>query len=223
MKRKALVFGGSGLTGKALLTQLSNTSAYDEIVSFVRKPTGNVLPKVEEVVIDFDKPDSFKNQVEGTDLYICLGTTLAKAGSPKAFYKVDYTYIVTSAQIAADNHVKNLCLISAVGSNKNSLIYYSKVKGLTEEAVAAMPFTSIHILRPALLLGDRKEKRIMERLAVRISERWPWLYGGPFAAYRPIADVTVANAMIRLALSDKKGKHIYESAALHQLGAEQPS
>ncbi len=217
--KTALVFGGTGLVGTALLQQLSSLKRYDKVISFVRKTSDFVFPGIDEVVIDFDNPDSYKARVVGTDVYICLGTTLARAGSRAAFYKVDHDYITEAARIASENGVNTLCLISAMGASSDSWIYYSNVKGRTEEEVAALPFEAVHIVRPALLLGDRKEFRAGERLAVILSERFPWLYSGPFAKYKAIEDKTVAIAMINLAFSNKKGVHYYESSMLHQLGA----
>lgn len=217
--RKALVFGGTGLTGSELIQQLSHDDRYHEVVIFVRKESNLVGDKVRQVVIDFDQMQDFAAQIEGDDLFICLGSTITKAGSKEAFFKIDHDYVIQAAQMAASGGVKRAAVITAVGSNANSLFFYPKVKGLVEQELMKLGFDSLHIFRPSLLLGPRKEFRRGERLAVKLSEWIPGIYFGPFHKYRPVHARVVARAMIQMMHAGDKGCHIYESEDIQKIGA----
>jgi uncharacterized protein YbjT (DUF2867 family) len=219
IKRKALVFGGTGLTGSELIHQLSQDDRYHEVVMFVREETNLVSSKVHQVVIDFDHLEKYASFIQGDDLFICLGSTMAKAGSKEAFFKIDHDYVLQAAQIAASAGVKRTAVITAAGSNAKSLFFYPKVKGLVEEKLMKLGFESLYILRPSLLLGPRKEFRRGERLAVKLSEWVPGIYTGPFHKYRPIQASVVARAMIQLMQADAKGSQIYESEDIQKIGA----
>lgn len=219
IKRKALVFGGTGLTGSELIQQLNQDDQYHEVVMFVRKEAKINMAKVREVVIDFDHLEKYVSFIQGDDLFICLGSTIAKAGSKEAFFKIDHDYVVQAAQIAASAGVKRAAVITAAGSNAKSLFFYPKVKGLVEAKLMKLGFDSLFILRPSLLLGPRREFRRGERLAVKFSEWMPGIYTGPFHKYRPVHASVVARAMIQLMRTEDKGSHIYESEDIQKLGA----
>jgi uncharacterized protein YbjT (DUF2867 family) len=219
IKRKALVFGGTGLTGSDLILQLSKDDRYREIVMFVRKETDLTLHNVHQVVVDFDQMEEYASLIQGDELFICLGSTISRAGSKEAFYKIDHDYVVQAAKFARMGGVKRAAVITAVGSNAKSLFFYPKVKGLVEQELMQLGFESLYILRPSLLLGSRKEFRRGERMAVRLSEWLPGMYFGPFHKYRPIQASVVAHAMIQLMHSDAKGNRIYESEEMQKIGA----
>jgi uncharacterized protein YbjT (DUF2867 family) len=218
MAKTAIIFGSTGLVGSALLQILIQSDEYDTIKAFVRKPISTSHKKLHQILIDFDQPESYDTQVTGDDIYLCLGTTMKKAGSKDAFYKIDYTYTLQAATAAAKNNVKKLCLISSLGADAGSAVYYPKVKGEVERDISMLGFEAIHIVRPSLLLGNRKENRIGERVGILLSSMLSFLFVGPLKKYKAIQDVTVATAMYRLMQSDTKGTIIHESIDLQKFG-----
>ncbi|MCB0704584.1 MAG: NAD(P)H-binding protein [Saprospiraceae bacterium] len=213
-KKTALVFGASGLVGSQLTQQLLDHPAYTTVRIFVRHQLDITHPKLDQQLIDFNNPVSFEDHIKGNDLFLCLGTTMAKAGSREAFYKVDFTYAYQAAQAAVNNGVNQLLLVSAVGADSNSLFYYSRVKGELEEAVKKLPFWAIHILQPSVLLGDRKENRIGERIGARLSLGAHRLSGGRLGKYEPVEAAVVAGAMIQSAQQLQSGQFTIPSHEL---------
>ena len=160
-------------------------------------------------------------QLVGDEIYLCLGTTMAKAGSKEAFYKVDYTYTIKAATLAVENGVGQAILISSMGADPASMIYYSKVKGNVEKDLCKLPFQSIAIVRPSLLLGNRKEQRTGERIAAYVSKAISSLFVGPFRKYKAISVEAVATAMIKIASNNKPGVKIYESDKMELISKAQ--
>ena len=218
-KKTALLFGSTGLVGSELMKTLLNSPRYSHVCIFVRKIIDLNHPKLEQVLIDFDNPETIEKSIKGDEIFICLGTTMAKAGSKAAFYKVDYTYCHNIAAIASKNKVKNIMLISSMGASVDSMIYYSKVKGEIERDISRLSFDSVNIIRPSLLLGDRSEHRLGEKIFSVISRWLSFVYVGPLKKYAAIQASKVAKAMEQIADLKKTGIHIYESAALQEIGA----
>lgn len=212
--KTALIFGSSGLTGKELLHFLVYSGKYQKVKVFVRNPIHFTHPNLEVVTIDFDKIETFSDEIRGDDLFLCLGTTKAKAGSRSAFYKVDYTYTLKIASIAKANGIKQVLLISSMGADDKSWIYYSRVKGKIEKSLSKLGFDSLSIIRPSLLLGERNERRRGEQVAVTISTLFPGVYAGPLKKYKPISAHDVAKSMLYIAKKSIPGKNIYESNRL---------
>ncbi len=196
----AIVIGSTGLTGSALLRQLSADPNFDHIISLQRRSLENPLPNVEEIIVDFDHPESWPDKVRGDVLFSALGTTLKKAGSKKAQYKVDYTYQLEVARIAARNGVRKYILVSAAMANPKSRIFYSRMKGELEEAIKKLPFEKIYILRPGLIHGPRPDKRPLEGLSARVMTILSRLPG--LSLWRPLSGEELARAMKQLALTD---------------------
>jgi uncharacterized protein YbjT (DUF2867 family) len=218
MKRTALIFGSSGLVGSSLLKLVLEDQYYDKIKIFVRKKILVSSPKLEQIEVDFHHLDNVKDEISGDHLYLCLGTTMAKAGSKDAFYLVDHDFTLHAAHLAFANGVAKVCLISSMGADTSSNVYYSRVKGEIEKEVALIKFKAVHIVRPSLLLGDRKEKRLGERIGIMISKIFGFIFKGPMRKYAPIEDKTVAQAMMCLMQKAETGVHIHESIELQQLG-----
>ncbi|MBK9017277.1 MAG: oxidoreductase [Saprospiraceae bacterium] len=218
--KTALVFGASGLIGGHVLNFLLLHPAYSKVAVFVRKPLDLQHSKLVQQVVNFDQPDAFKNLVKGDDLFCCLGTTMAKAGSKEAFYKVDFTYAFQAAQMGSMNGVNQFLLVSSVGADPNSRFFYSKVKGELEVAVRALGFWSLHIFQPSVLLGERNENRFGEQLAGKIGRVFDRLTGGLLTKYRPIEADVVAKAMVSAAQGLKPGEHVYPSHWLQGLADE---
>jgi uncharacterized protein YbjT (DUF2867 family) len=213
----ALVFGSTGLVGSALVDELINSESFSLVKLFVRKKSGNTHAKVQEIEVNFDKLSLVASDISGDMLYICLGTTMAKAGSKEAFYKVDYTYCYEAARLSAENRVGQVVLISSLGADPTSMVYYSKVKGEIERDISKLNFDGVNIVRPSLLLGDRKENRLGEKIFIAVTKFLPFIFIGPLKKYRPIHVVDVAKAMLTISLSQNSGCSIFESEELHKI------
>lgn len=212
--KTALVSGATGLVGKECLFKLLENSNYEKVFALVRKPIEIKHPKLEQIVFDYSDFTLLDSIGMVNDVYCCLGTTMKIAGSKEAFFMVDHTYVVKLAQYFSQKHAENFLLISAIGADAQSSIYYSKVKGETEVEVMKMSFKGVFIFRPSFLVGDRKETRIGEVIGVGIASIIaPFLFGGA-KKYKPIHAAKVAESMIKSANSGKKGCYTFESDAI---------
>lgn len=190
---KALVIGATGATGKDLVKQLLNDKDFEEVDIFVRKPLPIQNEKLKTYIVDFDKPEEWKNFVKGDVAFSCLGTTLKDAGSKEAQRKVDYEYQYEFARAAKENNVEDYILVSAYGANPKSKIFYSKMKGELEEAVKKLHFNKITIFKPGML--ERKDsERTGEVLGSRIIKFANKL--GLFESQKPLPTDVLAKAMI---------------------------
>jgi uncharacterized protein YbjT (DUF2867 family) len=219
MKQTALVIGATGLVGSNLLTQLLSDPDYVEVRVFGRRPTGITDTKLTEYEVDFDDVASWKEELKGDVLFSALGTTIKKAGSKDKQYKVDYTYQFEVAKAASEQQVKSYVLVSSIGANAGSGVFYTRIKGELDLAVQKLDFQSIYIIRPSGLIGEREEQRAGEGVMIRITEALSRFI--PFLRkYRPIPAEMVANAMIRLAANQNKERRIIENPELFKLVIE---
>jgi uncharacterized protein YbjT (DUF2867 family) len=163
-----IIIGASGLTGSFLLQRLIDNPEVKQILSFARRNSGESSLKLKEHIIDFDKPEQWKELVRGDVLFSCLGTTLKRAGGKQQQYKVDYSYQFEFAKAAAENGVPTYILVSSTGANAKSAFFYMRMKGQLEDSVKELQFQNLHILRPNILDGERKEKRTKEKIALKI-------------------------------------------------------
>lgn len=198
MKKRALILGATGLVGGHLVTFLLNDDRYERVTVFVRRSTGILHPKLTEHTVDFDNPGQWEALVTGDDLFSCLGTTIKKAGSKDAQYRIDYTYQYRTAKGAANNGVSTYVLVSSSGANPHSRIFYSRIKGELDRDVKGLPFKTLCILKPSVLMGEREEKRRGESIGVFLGTILIPLIP-PLRKYRPIPAETVAKAMIKAA------------------------
>jgi len=195
--KKAIVIGGTGMVGLQLVKQLIEDEKYDEIISLVRRSSGINNPKLQEKIINFDQPESWSNLITGDVLFSTLGTTIAQAKTKNAQFKVDYTYQFIVAETAAKNGVGTYVLISSAGANSKSSVFYTNMKGKLEDAVQALSFKQITIIRPGQLTGNRAEKRKSEKIALSIMYFINKL--GLLKRYKPIQAYQAAQAMINAA------------------------
>src|SRR5712671_4399209 len=162
----AILIGSTGLTGSFLVQQLFADSAITKVISISRKPLEVSNAKLTEVLVtDLAEVPSIETKIRGDIYFCCLGTTIKAAGSKESFEKVDHAAIVAFAKIAKEHDAKSFTLVSAMGANARSMIYYNQVKGRTEDDVKALGFRSLIIFRPALLVGPRHEFRLAEKIA----------------------------------------------------------
>ena len=214
----ALVIGATGLVGRHLLNRLLQDERFGKVVIFVRRTAGITEQKLEEHIIDFEKPEQWKHLVKGDMIFSTLGTTRRKAGSKGAQRRVDYDYQYRFAAAAAANHVQVLVLVSSVGANVSSPLFYTRIKGELERDVQALSFEKVVILQPGPLYGERKEKRIGEEVGIRAVGLMNRI--GLMKKYRPIHGDTVAHAMINACLDSRKGRITYSDHQLFGLASE---
>jgi uncharacterized protein YbjT (DUF2867 family) len=218
--KKALILGASGLIGSHLLTLLLQDDAYTTVRILVRNPIDKKHAKLEQVKVDFNYLQYYKASFSVDDVFCCLGTTIKKAGSQEAFYKVDATYPFEAAKLAKQQGSHQYLIVTAMGADKNSRIFYNRVKGEVEEKIDSLQFPSFHIFRPALLLGERHETRTGEAIAQKIMPLFNFLMIGGLKKYKPIEGSKVAQAMLKIAKQQISGKHIYASDQLQELGKQ---
>ena len=220
MKNKnktALVLGASGLVGNELVKMLIKQNVYENIHLLVRKPIENKDMKCNQHIIDFNKLHEYSKFFQVTDVYCCLGTTIKKAKSKEAFRKVDFGYPLEAAKLAKENGAEKFLIISAMGANSKSLIFYNQVKGQLEESLSYLHLPSLHIFRPSLLLGERDEFRLGEKIASKASGVLNLIMVGPLRPYKAIEAEKVAVAMAKIANEDKKGINIYSSQEIEKI------
>ncbi len=217
-KKTALVIGSSGLIGSHLVIQLLSNPNFDKVIVFNRRPCLILHPKIEEHLIDFNDLKPIEPFVKGDVMFCTMGTTIKKAGSKEAFRLVDVVYPEQFAQMALNNQVKQFLLISSLGADLESNNFYLKTKGEIETFLQQSAFNSVSILRPSLLLGDRKEFRLGEKLATYILPVLSLFLIGPFKKYKAIEAKTVAKSMVNIALQNKPGFTIYPSDELQTIG-----
>lgn len=212
MQKTALLAGATGLIGAALLPLLLADARYAKVVVVGRRPVALAHPKLVQVVTELSELESHRLQLIADDVYCCLGTTRQQAGSKEAFHKVDFLYVVQLAALVASNFASQFLVVSSLGADANSRVYYSQVKGEMEAAVRPLPFRALHIFRPSLLLGRRAHPRLGERIGATALALAGPLLRGSWAKYRPVAAAAVAAAMLRAARADATGLQVHEPA-----------
>lgn len=195
MLPKALIAGATGLVGNELVSILIKNEYYDSLHIVSRRPYLFEHLKIINHVVDFDKPEEFSPEARIEDAYICLGTTMKKAGSRANFRKVDLEYVLNIARWARKNGVRNFAVISSVGASPGKNNFYLRTKGEMEQALNALDFEHLIIVRPTLLLGNRKEFRLMEKVSIVVMKLLKWLFRGNLKKYKPIEAVNVAKAL----------------------------
>ena len=202
------------LVGTQLVKLLLDNEHFSEIKIFVRRKSGILHPKLAEYVIDFDKPNDWKELVVGDVLFSTLGTTIKTAGTKENQYKVDFSYQYLFAEIAAGNGIPVYVLVSSVGANSRSTVFYSRMKGELDDAVQKLDFESITILKPSILDGKRTEKRMAERVSIKMAK---FITKFMLKKYRPIKDEIVARAMLNASLFQDKKTEIVELDEIFKL------
>lgn len=211
MSRTVTIIGASGLVGSHLLELLIKDPGTEKVIALVRKTFIHNSPKLEQHIIDFQDPRAYESHMAGVEaVFVTVGTTNAKVdGDKDAYRKVDYNIPVYAAKAAAKLGVYGYYLVSASGADaNNNNNFYFKLKGVTEEAVSEEQIPQLYIMRPSLILGDRKEKRIMERAAQVVMPMFSWAFAGSRSKYKPIQAAEIAGAMFRAYTHGKKGIHV---------------
>ena len=215
--KTALIIGSTGLIGFQLLELLLKSAEYEKVISFVKRDSGIQHPKLEQHIIDFDKPETYKELVVGDDFFCTIGTTIKNAGNQDAFRKVDFGYPKEFATIAMQNKVKQFLIISSLGADANSGNFYLKTKGEIQDFLKNCIFESVSVLQPALLLGNRTEFRLGEKIGAFFMKLFSFVLIGNLKKYKPIKSEAVAKAMFTIAQKNYKGFHIIESDEIQEI------
>jgi uncharacterized protein YbjT (DUF2867 family) len=217
MAKKAVLAGASGLIGSHLLQILLEQAYYDEVVILVRKTLPLQHHKLKQLVVDFDQLQSYAKELKGDVVFSCLGSTKKKTPDLALYRKIDHDYPLLMAQIAKQNGVEQYHLVSSIGANKNSSMFYPKLKGETEADITTVGIPALHIYRPSFLAGDRGEKRPMEIFWVAVMKLLTPLFIGGWKKYRAINGATVAMTMYKQSLKNTTGVFVYESDKIEQI------
>ena len=190
---KALVIGATGATGKDLVSQLLTDKGYDEVNVFVRRPLAVENPKLKTHIVNFDKPEEWKDLVKGDVAFSCLGTTLKAAGSKEAQRKVDYDYQYNFAKAAKENEVEDYILVSSYGAHPKSKIFYSRMKGELEQSIKDLHFNKLTIFQPGMLERKDSERtgEVLGGKIIKFANKF-----GVLTQQKPLPTEVLAKAMI---------------------------
>lgn len=216
--KTALLFGASGLVGSHVLNQLISNNSYSKIKLFVRTTINISDPKIEIIQTDFKNLENHREDIKGDDCFFCIGTTKKNSPDKNEYKRVELEVPKQVAQIAKSNSVNSFVFISSGYADPKSSGDYLKFKGEVEEELKRLNFSKLGIMRPSFLLGDRKEKRIGEKIGIFVFKLLSPLFLGPLKKMKPIHSATVAKAMITIT-QNKVSKTIFESDEIADLSS----
>jgi len=214
---RATLIGATGLIGGYLLEELLKDEHFDTVRILVRRPVELNHAKLENKLVDFADEESFRLALEGSDIvFSAIGTTQKKVKGDKAAYrKVDHDITVNAARFCKMTGCSTFIFVSSVGANSKSNNFYLKLKGEVEDEIKAIGLRSVHIMRPSMLLGERKEFRFGEKIGNPVMRAISFLLP---SKYKPIHGRNVAKAMVAAAKSGKEGNNAYEFRDIKRLG-----
>jgi uncharacterized protein YbjT (DUF2867 family) len=208
--KTALVFGSSGLIGGHLLNELIQNDNYSKIKLFVRSDDESNDSKTEIIKTDFNNLENHKEDIKGDDCFFCIGTTKQNSPDKNEYKRVELDVPKKIAQIAKSNLVNSFVFVSSGYADPKSSGDYLKFKGLVEEELKRLSFSKLGIMRPSFLMGDRKEKRVGEKVGIFIFKLLSPLFLGPLKKMKPIHSKKVAKAMVKIINGDFK-QNVFES------------
>ena len=208
--KTALLFGASGLVGGHLLNELIKENYYSKIKIFVRSEHKISDPKIEIIRTDFNNLQNHKDDIKGDDCFLCIGTTKQNSPDKNDYRRVELDIPKEIAQIAKSNSINSFVFVSSGYADPKSSGDYLKFKGQVEEELKRLNFTKLGIMRPSFLMGNRKEKRIGEKIGILVFKLLSPLLLGPLKKMKPINSEIVAKAMVAFAQSDTQ-KNTFES------------
>ena len=214
--KTALIFGSSGLVGSHLLSLIIKNNNYNKIKLFTRSETTISNSQIEIIKIDFNNLENHKDSIIGDDCFFCIGTTRKNTPDKNEYIKVEYNIPVEVAKIAKENSINSFTYISSMGANPGSSGLYLKNKGQAEEALKKLNFPKLSIMRPSILLGNRRENRIGEKIGIFVMKSFSPLFLGKMKKYKPIKVENVAKAMINV-VENNYQKTIFESDKIMEI------
>ncbi|MEP5831966.1 MAG: NAD(P)H-binding protein [Maribacter dokdonensis] len=217
MKKTAIILGASGLTGGLLLKKLIVDDRYESIKLFSRSSIKGLPNKVKQYIGNLLELEQFKNDFTGDEVYCCIGTTAKKTPDKSLYRDIDYGIPVAAAKLAKANGINTFLVISAMGANKKSSVFYNRTKGEMEQEVLNQAIPRTSILRPSLIGGERNEQRLLEKIGLVVFKVIQPLFIGPLKKYRIINADSIAQAMLNLANTTSNTDVIITSNDIEQL------
>jgi len=217
MKKTAIILGASGLTGGLLLDQLIDDERYKSIKLFSRSKIEDLPNKVTQYIGDLLEIEQFKNDFTGDHVFCCIGTTKAKTPDKDLYKKIDYGIPVSAAKLAKANGIETFLVISALGADANSSVFYNKTKGEMERDVLKQNIKKTFIFQPSLIGGDREESRTLEAIGKAVFKIIQPLFFGKLKKYKITDPEKMAQAMINLANSENHAEVIITSTDIKRI------
>jgi len=199
MPKTAIILGATGLTGSILLKKLLEDKQYNNIKLFSRKSIGFSHERIEEHLVDMLQLKTTIDDFTGDEVFCCIGTTRAKTPDKVLYHRIDYGIPIAAAQLCLQNNIKTFIVISSLGADAKSKIFYNRTKGEMENTVLALGIPKTHILQPSLIRGNRDEKRVGENFFKKLMCFINPLLIGPIKKYRSIDPEAIVSAMIYVA------------------------
>jgi uncharacterized protein YbjT (DUF2867 family) len=215
--KKAILFGASGFVGSYLLEGLLNDPDYSQVTIVVRKDLNMSHPKLKTLIGDFYSLASIQHEIQADEVFIALGTTKKNTPDEKVYYQVDHDYPVLAAKIAKENGAKAVFLVSAVGADASSGVFYIRTKGETERDIIALDLAHTHIFRPSMIMGERKESRPLEKALISVFSLINPVFVGGIKKYRGIEGKDIAKSMIAAAKKPAQKVKFYEWSEMNAL------
>ncbi|MDC1197950.1 nucleoside-diphosphate sugar epimerase [Algibacter sp.] len=218
MKKTAIILGASGLTGSSLLQKLIEDERYEKIKLFSRSNIEGLPNKVEQFIGDLLKLEQFKSEFIADDVYCCIGTTAKKTPDKTLYKMIDFGIPIAAAKLSKANNALTFLVISAMGANKNSSVFYNKTKGEMEYEVLQQNLKNTRILRPSIISGNRNERRTLEKIVLKLFKVIQPLFFGKLKTYKIVNAETIAQVMIHLANTKNHSEVIITSDHINRLG-----
>lgn len=204
MGKTAIILGATGLTGGLLLEQLIKDERYDTIKLFSRSKIENLPEKVTQFIGNILELENFKNDFRGDQVFCCIGTTKKKTPDKTRYKKIDYGIPVSAVKLSKENNINTFIVVSAIGADPDSSIFYNRTKGEMERAILSEKIEKTHILQPSIIEGDRQERRTGEKIALMAFKVFQPLFFGNLKKYKITKAKRIAKKMIDLANSSSE-------------------
>jgi uncharacterized protein YbjT (DUF2867 family) len=217
MPYSVILVGSSGLIGSNLLSELIQSEAISEILLLVRRSTDVSSSKVKELIVNFEKPNSYSIDIQADIIYSCLGTTRRETPNSSLYRQIDLEYPLNLAKLGQKNGVAQFHIISSLGADAGSSNSYLKLKGELEQELKKLSMSSLHIYQPSFLIGERKKDRLADKIMKPVFRLIDPLLIGPLKKYRSIKAADVARVMLNQSIKDLKGTFTYPSIKIQEL------
>lgn len=215
--KSAILLGATGLTGGYVLNLLLSNNQYNKVIVFSRRDINIKHDKLQVIICDLLDLEEQRENFKADEVYVCIGTTTNKTPNKTLYRDIDFGIPVTAAQLCRENMIDNITIMSSLGANANSTVFYPKIKGEMEQSVLQMEIPNTYLLRPSIIMGPRKERRFGETMGKMIAFFIAPLMRGPLKKYKGIHSEDIAKAMINLNNGKSNINGIIESDKIQEI------